>query len=223
MTRDRSGFFGDHVPGHSAVHRAPLWLKFALVLAVGATTVLVTRWWAALAVLAVAVAVHQGAGLGPGRLVRSLRPVLLLLVVLFAFQWWSRDADTAARVVLGIASCYVAAGVLTATTAPTALIDGVVRAGRPVRRWVDPEVLGISIAIMFRSIPWIATAFADVRDSARARGLERNPRALVLPAVIRTVGYARATGDALLARGLADPADEAPDTDGPRSGNQPAV
>jgi biotin transport system permease protein len=106
----------------------------------------------------------------------------------------------------------VAAGVLTATTAPTALIDGVVRAARPLRRWLDPESLGLGIAIMFRSIPWIATAFDDVRDSARARGLERNPRALVLPVVIRTVGYARATGDALLARGLGDPDDETPES-----------
>jgi biotin transport system permease protein len=146
-------------------------------------------------------------------LLRSVRPVLPLLVVLFGFQWWSRDADSAARIVLGIASCYLAAGVLTATPAPTALIDVVVRAGRPVRRWVEPEVLGLGIAIMFRSIPWIASAFADVRDSARARGLERNPRALVLPAVIRTVGYARSTGDALLARGLGDPDDEAPGAD----------
>jgi biotin transport system permease protein len=213
MSRGRAGVFGDHVPGRSLVHRAPLWLKFALVLAVGATTVLVTHWWAALVVLAVVAAVHLGAGLGAARLLRSVRPVLPLLVVLFGFQWWSRDADSAARIVLGIASCYLAAGVLTATTAPTALIDGDVRAGRPVRRWVEPEVLGLGIAIMVRSIPWIASAFADVRDSARARGLERNPRALVLPAVIRTVGYARSTGDALLARGLGDPDDEAPGAD----------
>jgi biotin transport system permease protein len=210
MSRDRAGLFADHVPGGSAVHRAPLWLKFVLVLAVGSTTVLVTHWWSALVVLILVMAVHLSAGLGPGRLLRGLRPVLPLLAVLFAFQWWSRDVDTAARVVVGIAACYLAAGILTATTAPTALIDGIVRAGRPVRRWVEPEALGLGIAIMFRSIPWIATAFADVRDSARARGLERNPRALVLPAVIRTVGYARATGDALLARGLADPDDEAP-------------
>lgn len=212
MSRDRAGIFGNHVPGTSLVHRAPLWLKFAFVLAVGTTTVLVSHWWSAVIILALVGGVHMGAGLGPSRLLRSLRPVLPLLVVLFAFQWWSRDAGNAARVVLGIASCYVAAGVLTATTAPTALIDGVVRAARPLRRWLDPESLGLGIAIMFRSIPWIATAFDDVRDSARARGLERNPRALVLPVVIRTVGYARATGDALLARGLGDPDDETPES-----------
>lgn len=221
MSRDGAGLFGTYVPGTSLVHRAPLLLKFLLVLAVGSTTVLVTSWWLALAVLGVVVAVHLSAGLGPARLWHSLRPVFPLLVVLLAFQWWSRDLGAAARVVLGITSCYVAAGVLTATTTPSAMVDGVVGAARPFRRWVDPEVVGLGVAIMFRSIPWIAGAFGEVRDSARARGLERNPRALVLPVVIRTVGYARSTGEALVARGLGDP-DPAPDRPGAPSTNDGA-
>ena len=42
------------------------------------------------------------------------------------------------------------------------------------------------------------------RDAARARGLERNPRAYLTPLVIRVVAHARATGDALHARGIGD-------------------
>jgi biotin transport system permease protein len=44
----------------------------------------------------------------------------------------------------------------------------------------------------------------ESRDAARARGLDRDPRALVIPAAVRMVGHARATGDALAARGLGD-------------------
>ena len=117
----------------------------------------------------------------------------------------------AARIVLNILLCVVAASLLTATTPLQRLLDGVVSLARPFRRFgADPERFALTIAIMLRSIPFIAGAFSDVRDSARARGLERNPRALVLPVFITTVAYARQTGEALAARGLGDPEDRRP-------------
>jgi len=45
---------------------------------------------------------------------------------------------------------------------------------------------------------------AESRDAARARGLDRDPRAVVVPAAVRAVGHARRTGEALAARGLGD-------------------
>jgi biotin transport system permease protein len=60
---------------------------------------------------------------------------------------------------------------------------------------------------MLRSIPFIIGAFDDVRDAARARGLERNLRARTLPVMISTVAYARQTGEALTARGLGEAED----------------
>ena len=60
------------------------------------------------------------------------------------------------------------------------------------------------VGIMLRAIPALLETFAETRDAARARGLDRSPRALLVPAAVRTVSRARATGDALAARGLAD-------------------
>jgi biotin transport system permease protein len=85
------------------------------------------------------------------------------------------------------------------------LLDAVVAAARPLR-WVglSPERFGLAVSVMLRSVPYLAGAFGDVRDAARARGLERNPMAHLTPVVVRAVGYAQATGDALAARGLGD-------------------
>ncbi|MDN5790537.1 MAG: energy-coupling factor transporter transmembrane protein EcfT [Micrococcales bacterium] len=199
------GLFGSPVPGHSLVHRAPLWVKFGFVLLVGVSTFVVRDWRVSAAVCGVVLLVHLASGLGLRRLMRSLAPLLPILVVLTGFQWWSHDLPFAARLVLGILAAYVAAGILTATTPVDQLLDGIVWAARPARRWVDPETVALTISIMLRSIPWIAGAFGDVRESAKARGLERSPRAVILPAVIHTVAYARRTGDALAARGLGDP------------------
>ena len=67
-----------------------------------------------------------------------------------------------------------------------------------------PEIFALSVALMLRTIPALVQTAGEVRDAARARGLERCPRALLVPAAIRTVARARATGEALAARGLAE-------------------
>ena len=209
------GLFQGYVPGTSLVHRAPLVLKLAFVLAVGVTTFLFDDWRQAAVVLAVVVAVLAAARVSLRRTASSLRPLAPLLIVLTAFQWWSHDPAYAARVVLGILASFVAAGVVTATTPVERILDAVVAAARPLRRWIDPEAVALTIAVMLRSIPWITGAFAEVRDAARARGLERSHRALLLPVVLHTVAYARATGDALVARGLGDPTPAAPGDQNP--------
>ncbi|GAA2489836.1 CbiQ family ECF transporter T component [Terrabacter carboxydivorans] len=211
------GIFAAHVPGTSVVHRMPLGLKLVGVLAVGVLP------WAVSSVLPLALATAALAGivlvarLPARRLLRSLRGLLPVLVLLLAFQWWAHDLVYAVRVVLGIVNAFVAAGILTATTPVSDLLDGAVRAARPLGRFVDPEVVALTLGVVVRSVPWVAGSFSSVRESARARGLERDPRAVVVPTVVHVVAYARATGEALAARGLTDPADdgEAPGRGGP--------
>ncbi|RYE75981.1 MAG: energy-coupling factor transporter transmembrane protein EcfT, partial [Myxococcales bacterium] len=53
-------------------------------------------------------------------------------------------------------------------------------------------------------IPRTIAIAEETRDAARARGLQRSPRARLIPMVLRVVAHARATGDALHARGLGD-------------------
>jgi biotin transport system permease protein len=206
--RGHGFLLANYVPGTSLIHRMPLWLKFLLVLACGMASFLIVDWRLAAGALIVLCALFLLSGAGAVRLFLAVRPLLPVLLVIGAFQWWQLGGPVAARIVLNILLCVVAASLLTATTPLHRLLDGVVSLARPFRRFgADPERFALTIAIMLRSIPFIAGAFADVRDSARARGLERNPRALVLPVFITTVAYARHTGEALAARGLGEPED----------------
>lgn len=206
--RGHGFLLANYVPGTSLIHRMPLWLKFMLVLACGMASFLIVDWRLAAAALLVVCVLFLLGGAGAVRLFRAVRPLLPILLIIGAFQWWQLGGPVAARIVLNILLCVVAASLLTATTPLHRLLDGVVSLARPFRRFgADPERFALTIAIMLRSIPFIAGAFADVRDSARARGLERNPRALVLPVFITTVAYARHTGEALAARGLGEPED----------------
>jgi biotin transport system permease protein len=198
----------NYVPGTSLIHRAPLRLKFLVVFACGMASFLIVDWAVAAAALALMCALFLLSGAGIRRLLRAVRPVLPHLLVIVLFQWWQLGAPTAGRIVLNILLCIVAASLLTATTPIQRLLDGVVAAARPFTRFgADPERFALTIAIMLRSVPYIAGAYSEVRDSARARGLERNPRALILPVFITTVAFARQTGEALAARGLGEAED----------------
>jgi len=207
--RGHGFLLAQYVPGNSLIHRTPLRLKFLVVAACGTASFLIVDWAVSLAVFGVMAGLFLLSGAGFKRLLGSLWMVTPILLAIGLFQWWQLGGPTAARIVLNVLVCVVAASVLTATTPVQELLDGVVSISKPFRRFgADPERFALTIAVMLRSIPFIAGAFADVRDSARARGLERNPRALVLPVFITTVAYARQTGDALAARGLGE-ADDA--------------
>jgi biotin transport system permease protein len=204
--RGHGFLLANYVPGDSLVHRAPLALKFLLVLACGLVSFVIVDWRLSAAVLGILTGLFLASGAGLKLLWRAVRPLAPVLLVIGLFQWWQLGGPTAARIVLNILVCVVAASLLTATTPGQRLLDGVVQVSRPFTRFgADPERFALTIGIMLRSIPFIAGTFADVRDSARARGLERNPRALVLPVFITSVAYARQTGEALAARGLGEP------------------
>ncbi|MDR6987310.1 biotin transport system permease protein [Paenarthrobacter nitroguajacolicus] len=206
--RGHGFLIANYVRGNSIIHRTPLWLKFLVVAACGAASFLMVDWVVSLSVLLVMCALFLLSGAGMRRLMKAVWMVAPIVSVIGLFQWWQLGGPTAARIVLNVLVCVIAASVLTATTPVQKLLDGVVALARPFRRFgADPERFALTIAVMLRSIPFIAGVFSDVRDSARARGLERNPRALVLPVFIATVGYARQTGDALAARGLGEPDD----------------
>lgn len=206
--RGHGFLLANYVPGESFIHRAPLGLKFLLVFGCGLASFIVVDWRVSLAVLAGLCGLFLLTGAGLKKLWAAIRPLAAVLAVIGVFQWWMLGAPTAARIILNILVCVVAASLLTATTPVQRLLDGVVRAAGPFKRFgADPERFALTIAIMLRSIPYIAGAFADVRDSARARGLERNPRALILPVFITSVAFARQTGEALAARGLGEAED----------------
>ncbi|WP_309074915.1 energy-coupling factor transporter transmembrane component T [Paenarthrobacter sp.] len=204
--RGHGFLIANYVRGNSIIHRTPLWLKFIVVAACGTASFLIVDYAVSLVVFAIMCGMFLLTGAGLRRLLRAIWMVAPILLVIGLFQWWQLGGPTAARIVLNVLVCVVAASVLTATTPVQELLDGVVAVAKPFRRFgADPERFALTIAVMLRSIPFIAGTFADVRDSARARGLERNPRALVLPVFITTVAYARQTGDALAARGLGEP------------------
>ncbi|WP_125615491.1 energy-coupling factor transporter transmembrane component T family protein [Specibacter cremeus] len=197
--------------GTSLVHRTPLWLKAVLLLCIAvlcfSAPLLPLRASVTLttAVLAAVVLAHLAAGLGMARLWRAVKPMAVFLGLIAAYQWWQHGPGVAWQVLAAIVATVLASTIVTTTTPVDELLDGLGSLVRPFERFgADPERFSLTVALMLRSIPFVIGAFNDVRDAARARGLERNLMARSLPVVITTVAYARQTGEALAARGLGE-------------------
>ncbi|GAB3250654.1 energy-coupling factor transporter transmembrane component T family protein [Arthrobacter pigmenti] len=203
---------GSYMPGDSFVHRAPLWLKFTGLLLASAAVLGFQQLPVTAVVLLAVLGVSRLAGLGLPVILRPVLTMAPVLLVLGAYQWWMHNAVVGAVVVLNILTCVLAARLIPLTTPGQRLLDGMVSAAKPFKfLGADPERFGLTLSLMIRSIPYLLGSVSDVRDAARARGLERSPRALLVPVVINAVAYAKHTGEALAARGLGDKTGSEPD------------
>jgi biotin transport system permease protein len=196
---------GLYLPGTSLLHRAPAGLKL-LLLALATTVLVALRSPAAVGAGALLVVVGYAlAGFSASVLLAQVRPLRWVALALVPFQWW-QGGWRAATVVVGTMLVAVAAAALvTLTTRVLDLLDVVERVAAPLRHvGVRPDRLALLLALTLRTVPVLAATLDDVRDARRARGLERSPRALLVPLVVRTLRHADRLGEALIARGVDD-------------------
>lgn len=202
---DREALLGHSLPGRSWLHRLPAGWTWIVMFVPAMIALIASTWWVSLAVAGFACTCLLSARL-PAR--AALWPgwgFTVLVAVVVGYQLF-RDRPAAAVVVgANLVGCLWLARMLTLTTPLTDLIDAVARAALPLRHLgASPERIGLALGLMIRSVPHLVGAFNDVRDAARARGLERNWFARVTPVLVHTVAYAQHTGEALVARGLGD-------------------
>lgn len=196
---------GDYQPGRSVLHRAPVGTKLLGLLVLSVVAVALRGVPTTAALLALAALGCVVAGVRLRRVARALRGILVAMALLAAYQTWQQGAEHAFVVVGALVALALLATAFTTTTSVERMIDAITRWLGPLRRFgVRPELVALAFSLMIRGIPLTLEIAAETRDAARARGLERSPRAYLTPLVIRVVAHARATGDALHARGIGD-------------------
>lgn len=196
---------GLYVPGRSFWHRLTPGVKYLAFLTLTVPALASGSPWVALGMMVAALALVAATD-APLRLAWGLPSSLVaLLAVLAGYHVLSGREMLAVTIVATLLTALYASRILLISTPGPVLVDALARFARPLRRLGrDPDRFALAVLIMIRSVPFVAAAFGEVRQAARARGLERNPLALVAPVVVQTVAYARATGDALAARGLGE-------------------
>lgn len=200
-----AALLGAYRPGHTPLHRLRAGTKLLALMAVGIVVMLVRGPVSGAVFLLLAVLVLVSARAGLRMTFLALRGLVVMTLFLGAWHAWQNGWPRAIEVVCDLLGLVLLATALTATTAVDELIDTLVRALGPLRRFgVDPDQVALAFALMLRGIPTTLGIAAETRDAALARGLERDPRARLTPLVIRVVAQARETGQALQARGIGD-------------------
>ncbi|MCG6566208.1 CbiQ family ECF transporter T component [Tessaracoccus sp. ZS01] len=190
-------------PGDGWLFRARVGTKYLLLLALAVPPIFIFQWWATAAGVVLVLAALLTAGLGLRKIFGFGWYIWFFLALLAAYQLvglrWEPAFVTPGNMLLGV----LAARMLTLTTSTADLLDALTR-GLGVLRYVriNPDAVALMVALMLRSIPFLAGSIEDARAAARARGKERNLALLLTPAVVNAVSFAQRTGEALHARGL---------------------
>jgi energy-coupling factor transport system permease protein len=186
-----------YYPGASLIHRLDPRAKFVAVSAL-AVALFVSDSFLALALYAVAALVaYLLSGVPAVWFWRAFRPLLWLVALTFVFQVLFAPADeaffslgplhlswpgiqTAAYLTLRLIVLVLAGSVLTLTTPPIALTDGLAWLGRPLRRLhVPTDELALMVTIALRFIPTLLVELETIMRAQRARGADFSSGGLV--------------------------------------------
>lgn len=221
---------GQFRPGDAFFHRLDPRTKIVLVLAIMVAALLGKAPVYSLAVIAVLLGMLMSCRLGWRTIIRNLRPVVwfILLTALFHLFFsgrddshvvWSIGAVTVTKTGATMALAYsarilifvLATFILSLTTSPVAISEGIVSLLKPLR-WLKVPVydLGMILFIALRFIPVLADEIETIRKAQFIRGgaSGRGPRArmrqaasLVLPVFFSTLRRADELSVAIETRG----------------------
>lgn len=205
MTAASTGLLGTYSPGDSWMHRLPASAKLGGLFVAGLVVALWQGYAGALLLFVTSVVVLAASTPQLRSTLRSLRGLLIIAAMLGGWHLWQNGWEQALEVVADLLALVLLATSVTASTPIDEVLDVITRVARPLRHvGIDPDKVALMFSLALRAVPVTISLAEETRDAARARGLERDPRARLTPLVLRTVAHAQATGDALHARGIAD-------------------
>ena len=140
--------------GDSALHRAGPGRKLLALLACGTIVLAVPSLWLVVPSLLLVLALYGWAGFGPRILWAQLRPIAIVLALLFLAQLWLATPAEALLVVLRLAALVLAAGLVTMTTRTADLVAAIERGLSPLARLgLDVGKVSLAISLAIRFIP----------------------------------------------------------------------
>ncbi len=192
-----------YYPADSMVHRAPTWLKLAL-LAFGSVALflLPDSYWSVLIILAPLLG-YIIAGL-PLRIIGTdLYRMSWLLVFLLVTQLIFNEPQVATTVIARLVAIILGAQLFTRTTKIEHLITTVEHLTTPLRfLGANPYKIALAVALMLSALGQIVGFIRQVRDAQRARGVRLAPWSWVVPVLVLSLKHADDVADALTVRGL---------------------
>jgi len=182
--------FGQYFPGKSLLHKLDPRMKLVLTLLFIVLVFLPQNWWGMLLVTVFLGGVIALSRLPVKMLLKSVKPVLFIVLftavlnILYVHQgktlWqWSfihittGGLNNAAFIAVRIVSLILGSSLLTYTTTPTALTDGIERLLSPLKLVrVNPHELAMMMTIALRFIPTLMEETDKIMAAQKARGAD---------------------------------------------------
>jgi energy-coupling factor transporter transmembrane protein EcfT len=181
---------GQYLPGDTLLHRLDPRVKIGAVMVLSLLIFAATPAGIALISIFLA-AVIRAAHVTPGRAVAALRPVAIFMVLIFLMHLLGSEGTPlitlsplpltitregiirAALVTWQFAALVIGAAVLTMTTLPSDLVEGIERLLRPLGRvGVPSQEIAVMIALAFRFVPILMEEYDRLRIALMARGAD---------------------------------------------------
>lgn len=206
MNRSTMMPLGAYSPGDTWLHRlAPKWKFLALISYILVSMIWLQQWYEALAATIIIGVLYACARIPLKLAWNQIWPVLPILILLGAFQWWRLGLAAAVAIILSILSALMLAMLITLTTKLSTMMDALERGLRPTRRiGVPVDTIILAFSLTMRLIPLTFATVFEVLDARKARGLGFSVLALGSPVLIRSIRRARNLSEALWARGVGD-------------------
>jgi len=191
-----------YVPGDSIVHRIPAGAKL-LILVVGSAVLFVLSSIAIHAAeLLVIAGLFHVARLPWRDMFYQLRPALIFMFPIFLFHVFLTDWILGVETILRILVLLLLAVLVTLTTKLSDMMDVLERTVRPLRHaGINPSKVSMMLSMVLRFIPLMMREAQEILEAQRARGLDRNAIALLMPLLIKTLNMADDLSEAIDARG----------------------
>ncbi len=182
--------FGQYFPGTSLLHKLDPRMKLTLTMLFIVLVFLPQNWWGMLAVTLFLSGVIALSRLPVRMLIKSVRPVIFIVVftavlnVLYVhegtplWEWGIIHVTTgglnnAAFIAVRIVVLILGSSLLTYTTTPTALADGIERLLSPLKLvGVNPHELAMMMTIALRFIPTLMEETDKIMAAQKARGAD---------------------------------------------------
>ncbi|RFC63363.1 energy-coupling factor transporter transmembrane protein EcfT [Fulvimarina endophytica] len=187
--------------GNSVLHRMRAGVKLVALALFGTLLLSLPSLWLAASALFLVCLAYAVAGFGLHTLLAQIRPLLIVLAILFAAQIWLADLTAAGLSVARLAALVLAAGLVTLTTRTEDLVGAIHATLSPLERFgVDAGKVSLAISLTLRFIPLVSQVVDEVKEAQAARGSRKPVVTLIVPVIIRLLKSADAIAEAIDAR-----------------------
>ena len=194
---------GGYATRRTWLHRVPAGTKFIALMACSLALLSVTDLRILVVVLALIGAVYLQFGREGWLRLRALRPLVLLLAIVGAFQAYATGWAGGIALIVRLLAMILLADLVTMTTTMSALMDAMAPVLRAVcPRSVNHRKISLAVALVLRFVPVLLARWQARQEAWQARTNRRVPPRLIAAFVAETLQLADHVAEALDARGF---------------------